>query len=200
VQPAFVDPAAAAATRFLDQTTRLGLGRLVSLGGPSAVADPLVDPPDKTLIPHPEDEPHGAVLDEEDELSEVIVLPTAASTQPNDSLRVVEGTSRGAPVIVLPTTVPSRAALAAETVTHLIALHGYSGALIAAVRQALHMSLDELSDSTNISKGYLEAIESDGFDRLPAATFVRGYVRVLASTLGLDEQAVVTGYMKNYSA
>tara|TARA_Y100000589_G_scaffold318891_1_gene346880 strand:+ start:151 stop:1032 length:882 start_codon:yes stop_codon:yes gene_type:complete len=201
VQPAFVDPAAAAATKLLDQTTRLGVGRLESRGGLNHRVSSFTEAPDKTLIPHPEDEGAPTGIEEiVHDISEVVPLPSAADKDPNDSLRVVEGTRQGSPIIVLPTAAPSQSQVAPETVASLIELHGYSGALLSAVRQELRMTLDDLSENTNIAKGYLEAIESDGFDRLPAATFVRGYVRVLASTLGLDEQAVVSGYMKNYSA
>lgn len=199
VQPAFVDPAAAAATRFLDQTTRLGVGRLDAPQG-SQASDSMVDPPDQTLIPHPEDEGQPTGFDDVSEVSDVVPLPTATNRDPNDSLRLVEGKQQGSPIIVLPTAEPKRPHLSPETIAGLIELHGYSGSLLRAVREELRMGLDDVSSSTNISKGYLEAIESDGFDRLPAATFVRGYVRVLASTLGLEEQAVVNGYMKNYSA
>ena len=199
VQPAFVDPAAAAASRLLDQTTRLGVGRMDSRGVP--ISQPtLVDPPDKTLIPHPEDEGSPSVVDDVERTGSVVPLPTAAPRDPNESLRVVDGSSSSSPIIVLPTAEPERASLPPETVRGFVELHGYSGALLKAVREELRLSLDDLSESTNISKGYLEAIESDGFDRLPAATFVRGYVRVLASTLGLEEQSMVNGYMKNYSA
>jgi hypothetical protein len=200
VRPAFADPAAEAATRLLDQTTRLGVGRLESLNGVQDANTGFVDPPDSTLIPAIEEEGPPTGFDEVDMVSEVVQHPSAVDTNPNKSLRVVEGRQHGSPIIVLPTAAPSRATISPETVSGLIEQHGYSGALLAAVREELRMSLEDLSDNTNISKGYLEAIEADGFDRLPAATFVRGYVRVLASTLGLDEQAVVNGYMKNYSA
>ena len=200
VRPAFADPAAEAATRLLDQTTRLGVGRLESLNGGEDAQEAFTDPPDSTLIPVIEDDGPPTGFDEVDMVSEVVQHPSAVETDPNKSLRVVDGRQSGSPIIVLPTAAPSRASVSPETLSGLIEQHGYSGALLAAVRQELRMSIEDLSGNTNISKGYLEAIEADGFDRLPAATFVRGYVRVLASTLGLDEQAVVNGYMKNYSS
>jgi len=203
VESAFVDPAAAAVTQLLDQTTRLGLGRLEARAVPQPPPQPLSEPPDPTLIPHPEDEGKRAEAEsvdwEDDVPSEVVQLPSAAKEDPNPSFRVVDGRGKGSPIIMLPHQEPSRPALAAETVRGLVESHGYSGTMLKAVREEMHMTLEQLGTATNISEGYLEAIESNAFDRLPAATFVRGYVRVLASTLGLDEQAVVTGYMKNYS-
>lgn len=201
VKPAFADPSAEAVTHLLDQTTRLGVGRLESLGGPQGDDEAFSDPVAETLIPSPEDDGPPTGFDEVDHLSEVVHLPSATDADPNPSFRVVEGKQQGSPIIVLPTnTAPRRVLISPETVSGFVAHHGYSGALLMAVREELRMTLDELSERTNIAKGYLEALETDGFDRLPAATFVRGYVRVLAATLGLDEQAVVQGYMKNYSA
>lgn len=204
VKPAFADPSAEAVTHLLDQTTRLGVGRLESLGGATNDDVAFADPVAQTLIPSPEDDGPPTGFDEVDhvsDVSEVVPLPSATDADPNTSFRVVEGRQQGSPIIVLPTnSAPKRVVIAPETVAGFVEQHGYSGALLLAVREELRLSVDELSERTNIAKGYLEALETDGFDRLPAATFVRGYVRVLAATLGLDEQAVVQGYMKNYSA
>jgi cytoskeleton protein RodZ len=61
------------------------------------------------------------------------------------------------------------------------------------------LALQEVSETTRISARYLEAIESDQHDRLPSATFVRGYVREMARLLALDEEATVSGYMRRFS-
>ena len=47
-----------------------------------------------------------------------------------------------------------------------------------------------------VDEVYLDALEGDAWDRLPSATFVRGYVREVARLLGLDEDAIVQGYMR----
>jgi cytoskeleton protein RodZ len=75
-------------------------------------------------------------------------------------------------------------------------MHGYSGGLLRAVREAKGITLQEVADSTRISVRYLEAIEGDAHDRLPSATFVKGYVREVSRLLKLDEESVVTGYMR----
>ena len=78
----------------------------------------------------------------------------------------------------------------------LVAEHGWSGALLRAVREHKGMSLRDIGSATRISARYLEAIESDDHDPLPSATFVKGYLREIARTLGLDEAALVQGYMR----
>ncbi len=81
----------------------------------------------------------------------------------------------------------------------LLATHGPTGALLRAVRELRGLSLQAVHESTRISMPTLAAIEAEDFDALPSgAVFVRGYVRDIARTLGLDEQLVVEGYMRRF--
>jgi len=75
---------------------------------------------------------------------------------------------------------------------------GATGPFLQAVREDRGMSLDELSRSTRISSRYLEAIEADAFDRLPSATFVKGYVKQVVEQLELDGHGVVEAFMAAY--
>ena len=76
---------------------------------------------------------------------------------------------------------------------------GHDGRYIASVRAGKGMSVDELSASTRIASRYIEAIENNDFERLPAAVFVRGYLREIAQVLEVDEAALVEGYMALYA-
>lgn len=73
--------------------------------------------------------------------------------------------------------------------------YGYDGRFLRGVRELRGTSMEEVSKSTRISLRYLEALEENGYDRLPAGTFVRGYVRTLARMLQVNENAVADGYM-----
>ena len=64
------------------------------------------------------------------------------------------------------------------------------------MRNARNMSVHDLGEATRISVRYLTAIESDDHEHLPSRTFVRGYLREVARTLGLDADALVDGYMR----
>jgi cytoskeleton protein RodZ len=57
------------------------------------------------------------------------------------------------------------------------------------LRQGL--TLDDIALRTKISVRSLEAIEADGFDRLPGVVFVRNFVRLYAIDLGLDPEELV---------
>jgi flagellar biosynthesis protein FlhG len=107
----------------------------------------------------------------------------------------------GAPVARLPAAqAPRGRTLSAEDIARLTDRHGYSGALLKAVREAKAVQLQAVADGTRISLKYLEAIEGDQHDRLPSPTFVRGYVKQMARFLGLDEEAVAAGYARTLRA
>jgi hypothetical protein len=130
----------------------------------------------------------------------VVPLPTASAEPPQASLRVVDGAPASAPVIVMPTAGRGGARpLRSSDITAMVREYGFSGALLSAVRDARGLSLQEMSDSSRISVRYLQALEDDDFERLPSATFVRGYVREMARLLELDEDRVVEGYMRRFS-
>jgi len=76
---------------------------------------------------------------------------------------------------------------------------GWSGALIARVRESRGLTLRDVGDSTRISARYLEAIENDDHEQLPSSTFVKGYLREIARLLDLDESLLVNGYLRRLS-
>jgi hypothetical protein len=78
--------------------------------------------------------------------------------------------------------------------------HGLSGRFLKEVRQLREMSLEDLVRTTRISSRFLLAIEEDDFERLPNATFVRGYLKQVAEALGVADRGVVDGFMEQYKA
>lgn len=62
-------------------------------------------------------------------------------------------------------------------------------------REARGVSLRAVAESSKISTRYLEALEGDRFDALPAAVFVRGFLREYARVVGLDADEVVNFYL-----
>ena len=61
-------------------------------------------------------------------------------------------------------------------------------------REMRGVSLEEISAATRISTRFLEALESEQWDRLPGGIFNRGFVRAVARFLGLDEESLVAEY------
>ncbi|UJR79512.1 helix-turn-helix domain-containing protein [Sandaracinus amylolyticus] len=74
----------------------------------------------------------------------------------------------------------------------------YTGALLRAVRESQGISLRDVSARTKVGLPYLEAIEGDAFDALPAPVYVRGFVTEIAKALKLDAAQVARTYVRRY--
>src|SRR5512147_2092556 len=72
------------------------------------------------------------------------------------------------------------------------------GADLRKQREIRGVTLKEIADATKISKRYLEALEEDKYDTLPAPVFTRGFVREYARYLGLNSEEMVNRY--NFAA
>jgi cytoskeletal protein RodZ len=63
-------------------------------------------------------------------------------------------------------------------------------------REIRNLTLREIADSTKIGMRYLEALETDRFERLPAPVFAKGFLRQYARYVGLDADEVVNFYLQ----
>lgn len=63
-------------------------------------------------------------------------------------------------------------------------------------REELHIPLREVSDQTRIQVRYLEAIETNNFDRLPGGIFNRSFVKAYAKYVGIDEREAAESYAR----
>src|SRR5215831_15643042 len=61
-------------------------------------------------------------------------------------------------------------------------------------RERRQVSLQEIAAATKIQLKFLEALENDAYDQLPAAPFVIGFLRAYAQYCALDPEAVLTTY------
>ncbi|HYX23295.1 MAG TPA: helix-turn-helix domain-containing protein [Thermoanaerobaculia bacterium] len=62
-------------------------------------------------------------------------------------------------------------------------------------REMREISLRDIADRTKISLRYLEAMEADRFDLLPAPIFAKGFLREYARYVGLSPDDVVNHYL-----
>ncbi len=72
------------------------------------------------------------------------------------------------------------------------------GELLSEERQHYGMSIDEFSRLTRIRTQYIEALEENRFADLPAATFVKGYIKIYAQVCGFDHQPVIGLLRRDY--
>jgi flagellar biosynthesis protein FlhG len=71
----------------------------------------------------------------------------------------------------------------------------FTGRLLAKVREARGIELEEVAKATKISVAYLKAIEAEAFSELPAMVYTRGFVQELAKYLKLDAAQVTKTYL-----
>ncbi|HET6614156.1 MAG TPA: helix-turn-helix domain-containing protein [Kofleriaceae bacterium] len=71
-----------------------------------------------------------------------------------------------------------------------------TGAILQQVREAQGLDLREISERTKIGMTYLSAIETERFDKLPAAVYVRGFLVEYAKIIGIDVDRVVESYLR----
>ena len=74
----------------------------------------------------------------------------------------------------------------------------FTGGLLQQVREALGIDLREISERTKIGMAYLQALESESYDKLPPAVYVRGFLAEYAKMLGIDGERVVETYLARY--
>lgn len=69
------------------------------------------------------------------------------------------------------------------------------GAWLRRQREVREIGLREIAESSKISLRYLEAMEQDRFEILPAPVFAKGFLREYARYVGLDPDDVVNHYL-----
>jgi hypothetical protein len=73
------------------------------------------------------------------------------------------------------------------------------GSSLREARLRQELDFPELEERTKIRPKYLRALEEERFDVLPAATYVRGFLRSYAESLGLDGQPFVDEYNSRFA-
>jgi transcriptional regulator with XRE-family HTH domain len=68
------------------------------------------------------------------------------------------------------------------------------GGFLRGERELRYISLDDVAERTKISRRYLKAIEEGRYDQLPGETFVRGFIRSYAQSVGLDPEDTLLRY------
>src|SRR5512134_3844420 len=73
------------------------------------------------------------------------------------------------------------------------------GSSLREARLRQDLDFPELEERTKIRPKYLRALEDERFDILPAPTYVRGFLRSYAESLGLDGQPFVDEYNSRFA-
>ncbi len=76
----------------------------------------------------------------------------------------------------------------------------YDGARLRRARMHRGIELVAVGDITKVTLTYLQAIEDEAFDQLPAPVYVRGFVTAYARAIGLDPDRVAKSFMPRLEA
>jgi cytoskeleton protein RodZ len=63
--------------------------------------------------------------------------------------------------------------------------------MLAAQRETLELSIQQVADQLNLTMHFVRALEADCYDKLPGDVFVRGYLRAYSNLLRLDPVQVL---------
>ena len=186
-----VDPLAIASLEVLQKTTELNIGNPFKVAPQprkwSARPQALPTPPVTAAQPDTSNE----VTDQVERTAELPPAPRAPAPAPEPAVPSFTPEVQAAPP-------PAPAPPPPDDVVSIAARYGMDGRFLRAVRELRKRTLEELADETRISLRYLHALESNDFDSLPAATFVRGYVKELTRALDIQDVDVVEGYLGLY--
>ncbi len=71
----------------------------------------------------------------------------------------------------------------------------YDGSRLRRARMHRGIEIQDIAQVTKVTTTYLQAIEEEAFDILPAAVYVRGFVTAYARAIGLDPKRVAESYI-----
>jgi len=74
------------------------------------------------------------------------------------------------------------------------------GSYLRQERERQHVSLQDIAAATKIQLKFLEALENDAYDQLPAAPFVVGFLRAYAQYCAMDAEEVLAAYRSLHRA
>jgi len=181
---ALVDPLAISALEILQKTTDLNIGNPFKVAPQPRKWSARPQP----TAASPQPDPATEVTDQVEKTAELPQAPVMSEPAVPSFTPEVEAAPEPPP----PPPPPP------DDVVGIAGQYGMDGRFLRAVRELRKRTLDELADETRISLRYLHALESNDFDSLPAATFVRGYVKELARALDIQDVDVVEGYLALY--
>jgi len=72
------------------------------------------------------------------------------------------------------------------------------GSMITQARKSAGLSIDDLSEATNIRSTLLKEIESNNFTKCGGETYARGHIRNIASKLGVDPQIFISAFEEEH--
>jgi curved DNA-binding protein CbpA len=75
-----------------------------------------------------------------------------------------------------------------------------TGPILRMLREQRGISVRSVADTTKLSARYVEGIEEESYQKLPARPYLRGFMFAYARAIGYEPHRIVSDYMKRYNA
>lgn len=72
------------------------------------------------------------------------------------------------------------------------------GDILREERELRRVTIDDLAKRTRIRKEYITALEENQFEKLPAATFVKGYIQTYSRVFGFDAKPLLAVLRRDF--
>ena len=76
----------------------------------------------------------------------------------------------------------------------------FTGSILKMMREQRGLSSRNVADTIKLSARYIDAIEEECYQKLPARPYLRGFLFAYARAIGYDPHRIVTDYMKRFDA
>jgi flagellar biosynthesis protein FlhG len=76
----------------------------------------------------------------------------------------------------------------------------FTGPVMKVLREQRKLTIKNIADMTKIGSRYLDAMEEENYEKLPARPYLRGFLMLYAKTLGYEPERVANDYLKRYDA
>ncbi len=74
----------------------------------------------------------------------------------------------------------------------------FTGSLLKMMREQRGLTARNVSDITRLSARYVEGIEEENYQKLPARPYLRGFLVLYCKAIGYEPDRIVSDYMKRY--
>jgi hypothetical protein len=123
-------------------------------------------------------------------------VPTTMTTVPTTTTTAARTSTQASPASATWSSPLPRTTSPPPFDAALFALDGeVNGQVLRKLREARGLSVDELAELTKIRRPYLQAIEEQDLENLPARVYLRGFLTQIARALRVDKARLAEGYV-----
>jgi hypothetical protein len=85
-----------------------------------------------------------------------------------------------------------------SNIEKIFAAYGHDGRFLREVRKLRGYDIEKLSHETMVAEEYIQHIEANAFDQLPAELYTMNYIKRIAGVLRISNRNIVDDYMRIY--